>query len=59
MQTVKFRERDMEITPVGFGSWTIVGSRCPNQVDGIIGAVEVRLSDDEVERIESFIRENQ
>lgn len=48
----------MEMTPIGFGSRTIVGGRRPNQVDGIIGAVEVRLSDDEVERIESFIREN-
>ena len=36
----------------------IVGGRRPDQVDGIIEAAEFRLSDDEVERIESFIREN-
>ena len=36
----------------------IVGGRRPDQVDGIIEAAEFRLSDDEVERIEGFIREN-
>jgi aryl-alcohol dehydrogenase-like predicted oxidoreductase len=36
----------------------IVGGRRPDQVDGIIEAAEFRLSDDEVERIEDFIREN-
>jgi aryl-alcohol dehydrogenase-like predicted oxidoreductase len=36
----------------------IVGGRRPDQVDGIIGAAEFRLDDDEVERIENFVREN-
>lgn len=36
----------------------IVGGRRPDQVDGVVGAAEFRLSDGEIERIESFIREN-
>jgi aryl-alcohol dehydrogenase-like predicted oxidoreductase len=36
----------------------IVGGRRPDQVDGIIGAAELRLSEDELERIESFLAEN-
>ncbi len=36
----------------------IVGGRRPDQVDGTIGAAEFHLGDDEVERIESFVREN-
>ncbi len=36
----------------------IVGGRHPDQVDGIIEAAELRLSDDEVKRIENFIQEN-
>ena len=36
----------------------IVGGRRPNQVDGIIGAAEWRLDDDEVRRIEDFIQKN-
>jgi aryl-alcohol dehydrogenase-like predicted oxidoreductase len=36
----------------------IVGGRRPDQVDGIIGAAELRLSDDELDRIEAFLTEN-
>jgi aryl-alcohol dehydrogenase-like predicted oxidoreductase len=36
----------------------IVGGRRPEQVDGIIGAVELRLSEEELKRIESFLAEN-
>jgi aryl-alcohol dehydrogenase-like predicted oxidoreductase len=36
----------------------IVGGRRPDQVDGIIGAAEFRLSGDELERIETFLEEN-
>ena len=36
----------------------IVGGRRPDQVDGIIGAVDFRLSDDELGRIEAFLTEN-
>jgi aryl-alcohol dehydrogenase-like predicted oxidoreductase len=33
----------------------IVGGRRPDQVDGIIGAAEFRLSEDEIEEIETAI----
>jgi aryl-alcohol dehydrogenase-like predicted oxidoreductase len=36
----------------------IVGGRRPDQVDGIIGAADLRLGEDELERIEAFLREN-
>jgi aryl-alcohol dehydrogenase-like predicted oxidoreductase len=36
----------------------IVGGRRPDQVDGIIGAAELRLSEDELDRIETFLTEN-
>lgn len=36
----------------------IVGGRRPDQVDGIIGAAEFRLSDDELDRIETFLTQN-
>ena len=36
----------------------IVGGRRPDQVDGIIGAAEFRLSEDELDRIETFLKEN-
>ena len=36
----------------------IVGGRRPDQVDGIIGAADFRLSEDELERIEGFLRQN-
>jgi aryl-alcohol dehydrogenase-like predicted oxidoreductase len=32
-----------------------VGGRRPDQVDGIIGAAEFRLSEDEIEEIETAI----
>ena len=35
----------------------IVGGRRPDQVDGIIGATELSLSEDELERIEAFLGE--
>jgi aryl-alcohol dehydrogenase-like predicted oxidoreductase len=35
----------------------IVGGRRPDQVDGIIGAAEFGLSEDELERIETFLEE--
>ncbi len=35
----------------------IVGGRRPDQVDGIIEAAELRLSEDELERIEAFLGE--
>jgi aryl-alcohol dehydrogenase-like predicted oxidoreductase len=36
----------------------IVGGRRPDQVDGIIGAAEFRLDEDELARIEAFLNEN-
>jgi aryl-alcohol dehydrogenase-like predicted oxidoreductase len=36
----------------------IVGGRRPDQVDGIIGAAELRLSEDELDRIETFFAQN-
>ena len=36
----------------------IVGGRRPDQVDGIIGAAELRLSEDELDGIETFLTEN-
>jgi len=36
----------------------IVGGRRPDQVDGIIGAADLRLSEEELKRIESFLVEN-
>ena len=36
----------------------IVCGRRPDQVDGIIGAVEFRLSEGELDRIETFLTEN-
>ncbi|MFL6008639.1 MAG: aldo/keto reductase [Rubrobacteraceae bacterium] len=36
----------------------IVGGRRPDQVDGIIGAAELRLSKDELDRLESFLTRN-
>ena len=36
----------------------IVGGRRPDQVDGIIGAAEFRLSEEELERIETFLEED-
>jgi aryl-alcohol dehydrogenase-like predicted oxidoreductase len=36
----------------------IVGGRRPDQVDGIIGAADFRLSEDELDRIGSFLTEN-
>jgi len=36
----------------------IVGGRRPDQVDGIIGAAEFRLGEDELERIEAFLDQN-
>ena len=36
----------------------IVGMRRPEQVEGVIHAGEVVLSEDDIQRIETFIREN-
>jgi aryl-alcohol dehydrogenase-like predicted oxidoreductase len=36
----------------------IVGGRRPDQVDGIVGAAELRLGEDELDRIQSFLEEN-
>ena len=36
----------------------IVGGRRPDQVDGIIGAAKLRLSENELDRIESFLAQN-
>jgi aryl-alcohol dehydrogenase-like predicted oxidoreductase len=36
----------------------IVGGRRPDQVDGIFRAAELRLSEDELDRIETFLAEN-
>ena len=36
----------------------IVGGRRPDQVDGIIGAADLRLSEGELQRIETFLSEN-
>jgi hypothetical protein len=34
------------------------GGRRPDQVDGIIGAAELRLFEDELNRMETFLTEN-
>jgi aryl-alcohol dehydrogenase-like predicted oxidoreductase len=36
----------------------IVGGRRPEQVDGIIGAADLQLTDDELDEIEAFLAEN-
>jgi aryl-alcohol dehydrogenase-like predicted oxidoreductase len=36
----------------------IVGGRRPDQVDGIIGAADLRLGEDELERIEASLHHN-
>jgi aryl-alcohol dehydrogenase-like predicted oxidoreductase len=36
----------------------IVGGRRPDQVDGTVGAAELRLSEDDLDRIETFLTEN-
>ena len=36
----------------------IVGGRRPDQVDGIIGAAELRLSEKDLDRVEAFLAEN-
>jgi aryl-alcohol dehydrogenase-like predicted oxidoreductase len=36
----------------------IVGGRRPDQVDGTVGAAELRLSEDDLDRIETFLIEN-
>jgi aryl-alcohol dehydrogenase-like predicted oxidoreductase len=36
----------------------IVGGRRPDQVDGIIGAAELRLSENDLDRVENFLAEN-
>ncbi len=36
----------------------IVGARHPGQIDGIIGAMEFRLSDAEIEQIAAFVKQN-
>jgi aryl-alcohol dehydrogenase-like predicted oxidoreductase len=37
---------------------TIVGARRPDQVDGVLPAATFRLSDQEAERLEAFLRDN-
>jgi aryl-alcohol dehydrogenase-like predicted oxidoreductase len=36
----------------------IVGGRNAKQVDGIIGAADFRLSEQEIDEIEKFVRDN-
>ncbi|MBL8164344.1 MAG: aldo/keto reductase [Anaerolineae bacterium] len=36
----------------------IVGARSPHQIEGIIGAMDFRLSADEIAEIEAFVRDN-
>lgn len=36
----------------------IVGGRRPEQVDGIVGAADLQLTDDELDEIEAFLAEN-
>lgn len=36
----------------------IVGGRRPDQVDGVIGAAEFRLSEDEIREVETFLKQN-
>jgi aryl-alcohol dehydrogenase-like predicted oxidoreductase len=36
----------------------IVGARRPDQVDGVVGAAELKLGEDELDEIEAFLREN-
>jgi aryl-alcohol dehydrogenase-like predicted oxidoreductase len=34
------------------------GGRRPDQVDGVVGAADLRLSDDELDEIEAFLKKN-
>ena len=36
----------------------IVGGRRPEQVDGVVGAADLQLTDNDLDRIESFLKEN-
>ncbi len=36
----------------------IVGARRPGQMPGTVGAADLRLSDDDLDEIERFLREN-
>jgi aryl-alcohol dehydrogenase-like predicted oxidoreductase len=36
----------------------IIGGQRPDQVDGTVGAAELRLSEDDLDRIETFLTEN-
>jgi aryl-alcohol dehydrogenase-like predicted oxidoreductase len=36
----------------------IIGGRRPDQVDGTVGVAELRLSEDDLDRIETFLTEN-
>jgi aryl-alcohol dehydrogenase-like predicted oxidoreductase len=36
----------------------IVGGRSPEQVDGIVGAADLQLTDDELDEIEAFLAQN-
>jgi aryl-alcohol dehydrogenase-like predicted oxidoreductase len=36
----------------------IVGARRPDQVDGVAGAADLKLGDDEIDEIEGFLKQN-
>lgn len=36
----------------------IVGGRRPDQVDGVVGAAELKLTGDELDEIEAFLKQN-
>ncbi len=36
----------------------IVGARRPDQVDGVVGAADLKLGDDEIDEIEGFLKQN-
>jgi aryl-alcohol dehydrogenase-like predicted oxidoreductase len=40
-------------------SAAIVGGRRPDQVDGVVGAADLELSDEELQEIEAFLGEHQ
>ena len=49
---------DLEISPIGLGTWAIVGARDADQVDGFIGAMDFRLSDDDLADIDAALPES-
>ncbi len=57
MQTKPLGNSDLHITPIGFGAWAI-GGRNAKQVEGIVGAADFRLNEQELSELDTFLHEN-